>query len=676
MTTHTHHTSIVTVIAAAMLAASGTVTAAEVDEVTELAKPESTVSAGVGYVSKASQRFGQYTGMHENGGYGLLDLNLVRRDDSTGTWTTLSGRNLGLEDRELRFEHRRQGDWGYFIDLSQIPRYSPYTVNTRLSGIGTDNQAVGGESARDVPFKTERTIATIGADKVLSAGFDVQVRFRNDEKRGSRLFGRTGTTALGADFLAEPIDSSAPQFEAILGYTGEQLQLSGGYFGSWYDNHNPALYASGGAGPAYNPIGLPPDNESHQIYLNGGYSFTPTTRGTFKLAYARTTQNDAFIVPSIPGNASLDGRVDTTQLQMGLSSRPTPKLSLQANFRYENRDDKTPVVLYSTLASGTSTFNGYYEPRSIETKAGKLEAGYQLPLGFRLVGGVDQDIKERYIPEWLGGSLAAVTTRAETEETTYRLQLRRSLSETVNGALSYAHSDRDGSDFLTTVLNNGTAGSNLVAPLHLADRQRDLWRLSADWAPTESLSFQFMLEDAQDDYSGRTLGPRNGSAQNYSVDAAYTFTDAWQATAWVSQNNTEVEQATQVTAPTGQFWSAKLRNLGEAVGLGIRGKPKGWLQVGADLQHSHDRGEYRIDAVMPAGVTAPPDSNYRLTRLKLFADYAIQKNAGVRMDYAYERWATDDWTWTNWTYSDGTRLRQDPKQTVHFIGVSGYYKWW
>ncbi len=59
----------------------------------------------------------------------------------------------------------------------------------------------------------------------------------------------------------------------------------------------------------------------------------------------------------------------------------------------------------------------------------------------------------------------------------------------------------------------------------------------------------------------------------------------------------------------------------------------------------------------------------------VFAKYAVQKNAGVRLDYIYDRYSTNDWTWSTWQYVDGTRLLQSPTQKVHFIGVSYYYRW-
>ena len=68
-------------IAAFALAASATAFAAEEDP----AKPVSSVGFGLGYVDRDGPRFGQYNGMHEKGGYGLLDVYLNKRDDATGT---------------------------------------------------------------------------------------------------------------------------------------------------------------------------------------------------------------------------------------------------------------------------------------------------------------------------------------------------------------------------------------------------------------------------------------------------------------------------------------------------------------------------------------------------------------------------------------------------------------
>ncbi len=682
MSTYKQQVFTLNAIAAALLAAVAPAQAAEVDEVTRAAKPESTVTVGVGTVSRDKQRFGQYTGLVDSGIYGLFDVTLVNREDATGTTFSFTGRDLGLSTRDIRLEHTRQGDWGYYIEYNQIPRYSQYVVKTGLSGIGSANQTISGEPVRDVQLMTERKILTVGMEKSLPSNLDVQVRVRHEQKTGSRIFGRPGF-----DFLAEPIDSATPQMEVTLGYTGERLQLTGGYYGSWYNNHNLLLNASGGAGSAYNPTALPPDSESHQLHLAGGYSFSPTTRGTFKLAYGRALQSDLFIAapsgnPNLTGKTQLDGRIDNTLLQLGLTTRPLPKLSLLANVRYEDRDDKTPIVRYQNASSGNS-YDGLYEPRSITTKAGKFEAGYQLPMSFRVVGGIDYKLLERYVPYYCGssgcGALAAVTTREDSEELTYRVKLSRSLSETVNGALSLAHSNRNGSDLLSNVVFiTGNPGSNLISPIHLADRKRDQVRLSLDWTPTEPLSLQFMVDESKDEYSGRSLGPLDGKAHFYSLDASYAFSDKWRGTFWLSRNETRANQVTQTGStgtPPSTIWTADLRDQGDAIGVGVRGKPTRKLELGADLQYTHDHGEYRID-VTPSGVTLPPDTHYRVTRVRLNGKYAMSKDTTIGMNYIMEHWNIDDWTWNTWTYADGTRLTQEPKQTTHFIGAYVQLKWW
>ena len=678
MNTHLKRKPAMTILTATVLMACGVANAAEVDEVTRAAKPESSVTVGVGSVSKDNLRFGQYSDLIDSGGYALFDVTLVNRDEATGTTFTFTGRDLGLTSREMRLEHTRQGDWGYFIDYNQIPRYSQYLVNTGLSGIGTANQTINGNALRDIHLMTERKILTVGVDKALPSKLDVQVRVRNEQKTGSRIFGRGTTGGAGNfEFLAEPIDSATQQLEATLGYTGDRLQLSGGYYGSWYNNHNPGLNVSGGAAAlsTFTPIGLPPDNEAHQLHLAGGYSFSPTTRGTFKLAYARAVQNDSFVVSSLLGDPNLGGRIDVTQAQLGISARPTPKLSLLANVRYEDRDDKTPVRQYSSLAGTTSTFNGFYEPRSITRTDGKFEAGYQLPNGFHLTGGAEYNVTERFVPYWFSGALASVATREKTDETILRLKLRRSLSETVNGSVSYARSDRDGTNFVTTVVNNGTTGSNLLSPIHLADRERDQWRLAVDWTPTEPLSLQFAVDTSKDEYSlsGRPYGPTSGKARLYSVDASYAFTDKWRATAWVSQSETRANQATQTSAALA--WAGDLRDTSDGVGIGVRGNPTRKLELSADVQRTHDRGEYRF-SVIPSGTTPPPDTHYRITRARLDGKYNLNKDTTLGVRYVFEYWNIDDWTWATWTYTDGTRVIQEPKQTAHFIGAYIQLRWW
>jgi MtrB/PioB family decaheme-associated outer membrane protein len=351
--------------------------------------------------------------------------------------------------------------------------------------------------------------------------------------------------------------------------------------------------------------------------------------------------------------------------------RPMPKLSLLGQLRYEDRDDQTPIARYFTGASPTSTSNGDNEPRSIRTTFGKVDATYELPLDLRLTGGVSYEEKTRSV-----SPVRVVSARDETRELTYRAELRRSLSESLTGALMLAHADRDGSPYLTTTLNNGTPGSNLVAPIFLADRDRDKVRLTLDWVPTEPLSVQLYADYCDDSYSGRTFGPKTGRAEMYSLDVGYTFSENLQATLWGSTSITRLEQETQVSAPSGQLWSADVRNHDDSYGLELRATVSEQWQVGADFLYADYRDEYRQQAITGTPISSLPDINNRQTRLGAFVTYALSLNSGVRLDVSHEQWHTDDWTWATWTYTDGTRVLEDPDQRVTFVSLSAYLKTW
>jgi MtrB/PioB family decaheme-associated outer membrane protein len=675
-------------VAAALLAALAPAVAAEGDEVTELTKPTSTVEVGAGYVSKDNQRFGQYSGLNEKGGYGLLGIDYIQRMDSTGTWINVRGRNLGLDSRDIRFEINRQGSWKYFIDYSQTPRFDPFTVTTQLSGVGTTTQTlIGNATASEYQLKTERKALTFGFDQTLSKGLALNVRFKNEDKDGARLWGQ-GTFSTWR-FLTDPIDQTTQQIDATLSYSGERLQLSGGYYGSWFDNANNALRVLG-ASVVFDPMALPPDNSSHQLHLAGGYNFTKTMRGTFKVAYGRITQEDAFPTAAVVARSDLGGRVDTTLVQLGLTARPLPKLSLRADLNYQNRDDKTPVFQYWPSQTGAaSTNNGENEPRDIKTTTGKFEAAYRLPMQFRLLGGIDVEEKKRNSPP-----VRSVNFRETTDETTYKVELRRSVSETVTGAVSLLHSKRDGSDWLPMVTNGGGASDALVAPLHLIDRDRDMARLTVNWMPTDPLSLNFRVDVSQDDYTGRgiggfNLGPLKGESRNYSVDAGYSFTDTVTGTAWYSRNENTFENALcrdntpNVCAATAAqpVWGADLKNLADAFGLGLRAKATSKIDLGADLSYSKVKDELGLVSIAPTvsvASTPLPDINTKVTTIKLFGKYALDRRSGIRIDYIHDRYQTDDWTFANWTYTatvdGGTTILQKPDQKVDFIGAMYYYR--
>ena len=688
-----------TVIAASLMAAFGTAWSADSSEIQALIKPSSEVSAGVGGWSKDRQNLGTYDGMRKKDSYLLLDADIKRRDDATGTWFNLNVSNFGTKNREIRGEYLQQGNQGVVFDYTEFRADAPYTINTKATGIGTIvqnpaatnilNTAIG--SGTNYQLGTDRKKAGLSLYKSLLPELDLNVKFSSEDKTGTRLI--TNGSAL---FVADLIDRTTNKAEITLNYHHEALQLAGGYYGSWFKNNNSAGYVAAGATlAAANVMTQPLDNQSHQLFVNGSYRFTPTTKGNFKVARSKGTQNEAIPTSSIAGATvygnlpSLNGKVETTLVQFGLTAKPIPKLSLVANLRYHDRDDKTPQygsvprVDNAALAIALNT-----TPWSYKTLSGKLEGIYVLPEGYSATAGLDYIAQDRTAWTSIAGAAynSFVPLRDKVKEATYRLQLRKSLSDTLNGSVAYLQGDRKGSDF-TTSANLGTA---TVSPVNSADRDRQKLRLVMDWTPMEKLGFQFNVETATDKYGSgdRWQGLQKGKADLYSLDATYQLSDAWQVAGWYSHNTNDAEfDNRRLTA--GNISRHRSQNdTGDILGLKLTGAFDEKTKVGAELSWSRDKttfvqsqsdGAALVDNAL--AVVAPEISS-KVLKLSFFANYSLDKSSELRLDLAYQKWLSNDWQWTYqnglpWQFgtgTDGSTVVTTPRQDATFIGARYVYK--
>ncbi len=709
------------VLAAALATAFGSALAQDAD-LKAFTKPDSSISAGLGYWTNDRPQQGIYDGMNKSGLYGLLDANIARREETTGTWFSLYARNLAIDNRELRVDWLRQGNIGAYLEYSRITRDNPYTFFTATQGLGTSTirvptcpglpgcPAVANPPLGEQHFGTVRDLVQAGFYKNFLPGLDFRASFRNEDKNGTRNWGRGGA----AEFAVEPYNSTTQIAEATLDYLGKNFQVSGGYIGSWFKNQFNLIDTALTTGANQYFLSQPHDNEAHQFFANGGYNFTPGTRGTLKLSYTRATQNEQNPSSSLTGAfaplagspSKLDGRLETTLVQAGVTSRLSSMFSLLANLRYYNNEEKTPQARYVQTGAGTcATTQNCVDntPLGFKTMSGKVEGTARLPQGFSLIGAVEYADQDRIVPVGAGSIDANgvdrqryVPFKAKLEETTYKLQARRSLSETINGSLAYTYSDRSGSQYTLAGPGGGSAESNAINPIHIADRERQKWRMVLDWMPIEPLNFTLNLEDAKDKYGhdwSRPYGLQDGTASLYSLDATFSFNEAWNVTAWYAY---DVANATQIsqrdvsgTAPDA-VKDARLEDRGKTIGVGLRGRVNPRFKLGADLLYSETRSRYpetiqltAAGTLYPANMVGPlKDIENKLTRLKLFMDYEVQKNSNVRFDYIHERWTSDEWMWqfangTTFTYgttTDGTQVTFNPKQKSDYFGVRYIYK--
>lgn len=728
-----------TVLALALLAAFAPAQAD--DEIASYITPSSWLSVGVTSIDGNRQNralWGQYNGMRSGSAFANIDFEYLRREEQSGTWSILQGSDLGLDTRQLRLLQQKQGDWSIGAEYSELTRVYPRTINTGMAGAGSANPVVTRLAAQgkgsDLDLETRRHSASLSMEKWFTPRLQLEASFKNDDKKGARIFGRgfncstafgcvTAGTSLNTAgailMLPEPINSTTRQLDMRLNYALDKLFISASYYGSFYDNAygtltptfagllynpngsslNPAVVGGNKLASAVNlmgaPMALPPSNQAHQLALTGNYRFSGSTRATFRAARTRATQNEDFAAAgytTMPaGVSNLGGRIDTTQAQAGVTSRPLSRLYLMANVRYEDKDDKTPIALYSPTAGLTQSDS------SLQKLNAKAEASYGITSGLRATLGVDYDDVDHGKPvaTYKPGGLNLM--REETRETGYRAELRRSMSETLNGSLSYSRSKRDGSGWLNAIVGTpavtdaqaAALGSNRpVTPVFFMDRDREKVKLSLDWSPIERLSLQVFAEDSKDRYDAPSNGVRKGLDQTggtlYSIDASLAVSEAWKLNSYV----TRTRQSQRINH---SLYLANLVSDSDAAGLGFRGKI-GKLDVGGELSWVDDDNAYQQQLAVSTNTAAViatntaflaaqgglPNVRFRGTSIKLSGSYAFDKHGSLHLGLTHARNKLNEWTWgyngVPFFYSDYTTVSMLQNQQVSAVSLNYAYK--
>ncbi len=333
----------------------------------------STLEAGIGYSSDDAYRFGRYTGLKDEGPYLLGDVDAYSYTEDGRFWSA-RGTNLGLDSRYLRLEGGRQGQQQYFIEYDRLPNYENNTASTPFLGTGSGSLTLpaGFDITTNLnsfllPFDIETTRERIGlgARFVPRRNWKLDVAFRHETKDGTDRIGSVIAKGIGggpgdglltnatAALLPEPIDYTTKLVDVTLHYAKGKGQFDIAYHLSLFDNGIDALswedpFATLVDGVIDGRQSLEPDNEFHQLAFTGSYQLPYQSQITGLLSAGRMTQDQAFLPYSVTAGAalprnSLDGEVWLTTAQLAWNSRPTSNLRLNARYRYDERDNNSPV---------------------------------------------------------------------------------------------------------------------------------------------------------------------------------------------------------------------------------------------------------------------------------------------------------------------------------------------
>lgn len=611
------------------------------------------VSAGAGYVSNDSYKFGEYNGLNEKGAYLGVDFGSFYRDEEGNYWD-FHGKNLGQDIPYIGVEGGRQGLYKLNLVIDQITHYTLDTSRTPYSGDSTQTLPSGWVNAattagfatlasdlRDINFSTQRRSFVLSGEYVSSPQWSYAAMFKRQTKEGNRpvAFG-FGLASGGSAILSNPVDYTTDDIELKANYHAGKFNGQIALFHSKFENANKFFRWDN----AYDtPVGAPqgqagtePDNSKQQILLTGNYLGIKDVQFTGLFSYAQLSQDGAFLPytvnsaltpPALP-QGSLNGKVEVINTNVAAHWKYSPAQDWHASFEHHEQDNSTARNTYTYVIAddslpGTSRANMPYGFRQQKLK---VETDYKFDGPVKLSG---------------GGQLSRFDRTYQSVETTEEAGLWAKLKHRIDNKLQYSikgeFSDRSIDNY--HVASGVTPADNpLMRKYNMADRQGKKAEINLSYAASDGLSVTISGDVGQYDYSDTSIGLTESDEFSAGVDMQYVFSKDLNFTGFVHSTNIKSQQAGSQAYSTAD-WTADNDDNVLTVGIGSNYQViENKLKLGLDYVHAASSAAITVSTGGPL-----PDLTTKRDTITLYADYSLEKNLSVKASYQYEKYDESDW---------------------------------
>jgi MtrB/PioB family decaheme-associated outer membrane protein len=643
------------------------------------------VEGGAGYVSDNSYKFGEYNGLQDKGPYPVANGWASYRDKDADFFD-VRALNLGLDTRSIDMEGGRQGTYKLFLDYHEIPHFISDSVKTPYRGYNnlrlpsnwvnagsTSGMTELDASLHDVDLDTKRKRLGVGIDFIPATKWETAVSARHEVKDGQ--IGTAGSFFLNAAQLVEPVEYVTDEVNASASYSTKKWQTKLAYYGSFFNNQNKSLtwqnaYDTNNIAPK-GQLALPPDNQFNQFLLSSGYQLSDRTRINGDIALGRMEQNED-LLPASPNfqvalpESSAHAKVNTLTANIKLDSAVTRKLRLNAAYRYNDRDNKTPSEDWNWVSNDTFVAPARKNlPYSFTDNTLNLGSDYYVNSVTKIGAGYDYARKDRTHQEV-----------NRTKENTFWGKVGMRALDNIDFSFKAAHANRSNSDY-HAVDETQPPENPLMRKYNLADRQRDSATLNSEIILRERVNLGMSIDVAQDDYANSQLGLTKSREATFSTDASVLVTDATSVHLFASWQRIKSRQAGSATYSVPD-WTARNTDDFDSYGIGAKHRLiKDKLDVGADYVLSQSTGKVNVDDNTASGGDFP-DLKTDLHTLKLYADYRVKEKLTLHAAYWFEHYDSKDWMIDG--VSPGTipnviAFGEDsPKYNVHAVMMSARYR--
>jgi MtrB/PioB family decaheme-associated outer membrane protein len=763
--------------------------------VQELTSIDRSVEVGIINTSKDSFKFGEYNGLQDKGAHAALGFKLGGKgnDENSALRWTAEGTDLGLDTRRFEVQGGQQGLFNLNFLYDELPHQITDTyktifngagsnaltlpaaypaIGTRISSTTSDANALANWANIQSPYattgaigtgpgylipslmhpvdiSTKRTKIEGGGSYIFMPGWEVKFSAQEEKKDGAKLTGFAFASASTAAMLVEPIGYKTNNFNLSLSYKGDKSNFDLTYLYSTFSNDFTSWTAQTpfATGSVLNNQGLfssAPENQMHQLKLAGGYRFDPKTRLSYSLGTSRMTQDSAFncqtgatgcvsgvnswTIPVSSPNAKVVN--DTAFIK--LSSREFKNLALNASYKYDNRDNQTPVNTFRVTfadATGAASSTIANDPINIKRQLISLDAEYAISRGQALKASYDQEQIER-TNDGSGISPSKTAATAGTidftlpvhnnKEDTLGLEYRNSLIEDLTTRLAYSYSQRRAQDYQTPSLTDTTNVNTITNAYYrnfrtffVADRNRDKLRASANYQISNAWGVGFSADYNNDSYNDAALKESTSTILNFdltftpnedlSFNPFYTYEDRKSKLTGIyvgssTTNNTTLNGGAALVcsavAPCileNGSWALTQADRVDTLGLAVKYRATPKLDLKGDLLYIRARTPISASgsgSVISNGATVPnyvsvPATDYpeiysKTIQLRVAGLYKLDKQQSVRVMYMYQKLSSSDWQYD--AYINPVAMQSfigtgmtSPNFTENAVGVSYLY---
>lgn len=596
-----------------------------------------------------------------------------------------------------------------------------------------------------VNVHSDRENTTFSAGYNIEPEWNVKFEFNHLEQSGAKLIssssypyglnsaasntaGGMASTKEAMQVLMNPTNYKTDSGNLALNWAGDKGHMTGSYNFSLFQNANnslnfadpfyapvkgtstfPGTYAVNGTTGYSFPIdalSTAPDNQFHQINLNGGYKITPSINVVGGLSYGRNTQNDSYVnqdqmqLGGLP-QTSLHGLVVTTHADFKLTDQLTKNLTVNAGVKYNERDNQTASNTYKFYDLGGATETAINTPLSNSKTQLELTGDYRIDQKQKLHFGYEFEQIKRWcdsspsasqINAASGGYGAGATGTAaqklaagilaaqsyyalgsscvqvpESNESKLLANYRLVASEDVILTTGYSFSRRiaDLNQSFYNPMQANKQGFELpgYAAFFDASRTENLLKAGLNWQTTEKLSLGVNGRYVHDNYDS-TLGVQSGHVYSVNFDSTYNIADKTALSAYLTIQNrsrdfrNDAGNAGTSPSPSLSPWTNSLSSDDTTFGLNANhgGLLGGKLDIVSDLTYSLSTSSYATainygqstntcTASSTSGYIcgALPDIRSEMIKFKLAGNYKVDKANRVVVGYLYQHLNSNDY---------------------------------